>query len=132
MGTKFTAVKSKSVLLSPFDPLIWFRPRAERLFQFKYRLEIYVPAKKRVHGYYCFAFPAQQRSMCAKVDVRADTKNGVLHVPAVHAEVPKIEADVVESLATELRSLAFWRNLEEVKVGQRGNLARQLKRMMAT
>ena len=66
------------------------------------------------------------------MDVRADTKNGVLHVPAVHAEVPKIEADVVESLATELRSLAFWRNLEEVKVGQRGNLARQLKRMMAT
>ena len=131
MGTKFTAVKSKSVLLSPFDPLIWFRPRAERLFQFKYRLEIYVPAKKRVHGYYVLPF-LHNNDLCARVDVRADTKNGVLHVPAVHAEVPKIEADVVKSLATELRSLAFWRNLEEVKVGQRGNLARQLKRMMAT
>lgn len=128
--TKFTTANSKSVLLSPFDPLVWFRPRAERLFRFKYRLEIYVPAKKRVHGYYVLPF-LHNNDLCARVDVRADTKNGVLHVPAAHAEVSELELAVVESLATELQSLASWRNLEEVKVGQRGNLARQLKRVIA-
>ncbi len=129
-GTKSAAVNSKSVLLSPFDPLIWFRPRVERLFQFKYRLEIYVPAKKRVHGYYVLPF-LHNNELRARVDVRADTKNGVLHVPAVHSEPSKVEDGVVESLALELQSLAFWRNLERVKVGQRGNLASELRRVMA-
>ncbi|MBI30983.1 MAG: cytoplasmic protein [Actinobacteria bacterium] len=131
MGTKFKTANSKSVLLSPFDPLIWFRPRVERMFQFKYRLEIYVPAKKRVHGYYVLPF-LHNNDLCARVDVRADNKNGVLHVPAAHAEIPNMEPGVVESLATELESLAFWRNLKQVKVGQRGNLARQLKRVIGT
>ncbi len=129
-GTKSAAVNSKSVLLSPFDPLIWFRPRVERLFQFKYRLEIYVPAKKRVHGYYVLPF-LHNNELRARVDVRADTKNGVLHVPAVHSEPSKVENGVVESLALELQSLAFWRNLERVKVGQRGNLASELRRVIA-
>ena len=126
---KFTTANSKSVLLSPFDPLVWFRPRAQRLFQFRYRLEIYVPANKRVHGYYVLPF-LHNNELCARVDAKADNKSGVLHVPAVHAETQDIDDETIESLATELRLLATWRNLTEVKVGQRGNLARRLKRVM--
>ena len=120
---------SKSVLLSPFDPLVWFRPRTQRLFDFKYRLEIYVPAAKRVHGYYVLPF-LHASQLCARVDVKADTKARVLHVPAVYAEAGGMSDDVVEALASELWALAAWRNLETIKVGQRGDLARRLKKVV--
>ena len=120
---------SKSVLLSPFDPLVWFRPRTQRLFDFKYRLEIYVPAAKRVHGYYVLPF-LHANQLCARVDVKADTKARVLHVPAVYAEAGGMSDDVVEALASELWALAAWRNLETIKVGQRGDLARRLKKVI--
>ena len=120
---------SKSVLLSPFDPLVWFRPRTQRLFDFKYRLEIYVPAAKRVHGYYVLPF-LHANQLCARVDVKADTKARVLHVPAVYAEAGGMSDDVVEALASELWALAAWRNLETIKVGQRGDLAQRLKKVI--
>jgi len=126
---KVSESTSKSVLLSPFDPLVWFRPRTQRLFNFKYRLEIYVPKAKRVHGYYVLPF-LHANQLCARVDVKADTKAGVLHVPAVYAEADGMKDQAIETLASELRSLATWRNLETIKVGQRGNLARQLKKVI--
>ena len=126
---KVTSGTSKSVLLSPFDPLVWFRPRTQRLFNFKYRLEIYVPAAKRVHGYYVLPF-LHANKLCARVDVKADTKAGVLRVPAVHAEAEGMNDDAVETLACELWALAAWRNLETIKVGQRGDLARRLRKVI--
>ena len=126
---KVASGTSKSVLLSPFDPLVWFRPRTQRLFNFKYRLEIYVPAAKRVHGYYVLPF-LHANKLCARVDVKADNKAGVLHVPAVYAENDSMNDDAVEALASELWALAVWRNLETIKVGQRGDLARRLKKVI--
>ena len=122
-------VVSRSMLLSPFDPIVWFRPRAARLFGFEYRLEIYVPAEKRVHGYYVMPF-LYENNLCARVDVRAELKTKVLHVPGAYVESEGLSDHGVEALADELRSLAIWRGLEHVRVGQRGNLARRLRRAL--
>ena len=120
---------SRSVLVSPFDPIVWFRPRAERLFGFRYRLEIYVPAPKRVYGYYVLPF-LHNNSLCARVDVKADVKASTLRVPGAFAEPQGLDDLGVEALASELRSLATWRGLEYVHVGQRGNLARRLRKAL--
>ena len=122
-------VVSRSVLLSPFDPIVWFRPRAARLFGFEYRLEIYVPSEKRVHGYYVMPF-LYENNLSARVDVRAELKTKVLHVPGAYVEPEGLDDLGVEALANELRSLAIWRGLEHVRVGQRGNLARRLRRAL--
>ena len=122
-------VVSRSMLLSPFDPVVWFRPRAARLFGFEYRLEIYVPAEKRVHGYYVMPF-LYENNLCARVDVRAELKTKVLHVPGAYVESEGLSDHGVEALADELRSLAIWRGLKHVRVGQRGNLARRLRRAL--
>jgi|TARA_B100001105_G_C22373502_1_gene436161 uncharacterized protein YcaQ len=128
---KLSGGVSRSVLLSPFDPIVWFRPRAFRLFGFEYRLEIYVPAEKRVHGYYVMPF-LYQNSLCARVDVRSELKTRMLHVPAAHVELGGLDDLGLEALANELRSLATWRGLEHIRVGQRGNLARRLKKALDT
>lgn len=112
-------------ILSPFDPVVWFRPRAERLFDFHYRIEIYVPQSKRKWGYYVLPFLLDER-IVARVDLKADRKNKQLLVLACHNEA-EIDADrSVAKLARELHSLAGWLNLERVKVSRRGPFARQL------
>ncbi len=116
---------SASSLLSPFDPLIWCRPRAERLFGFHYRIEIYVPEKKRKWGYYVLPFLLHDR-IVARVDLRADRKNKKLLVLAAHAEENVDEMPVIENLAAELLSLAEWLKLDSLKVSRRGPFARQL------
>ena len=109
-------------LVAPFDPIVWNRPRAERLFGFTYRIEIYTPAPKRVYGYYVLPFLSGDR-LVARVDAKADRRSGVLRVPAAFAEAHADPLAVAAPLAEELASLALWHGLERVEVGARGDLA---------
>jgi len=112
-------------LLSPFDPVVWFRPRAERLFDFHYRIEIYVPEAKRKWGYYVLPFRMGDR-IVARVDLKADRKNARLLVLAAHEE-PGISGQLcAERLAVELTSLSQWLTLESIHVSQNSDFARVL------
>ncbi len=109
-------------LLSPFDSLIWFRPRAERLFGFRYRIEIYTPADKRVYGYYVLPFLLGD-TLVARVDLKSDRTGAALRVQGAFAE-PEVDVEhVAGELAEELRAVAAWLELDDVLVSPRGDLA---------
>ncbi len=124
-GTRVPRRVTGRALLCPFDPLIWERDRTERLFGFRYRIEIYVPGPQREYGYYVFPF-LLDGELVARVDVKADRGAGVLRVPGAFAE-PGVDAPrVTAELAAELQTMAAWLGLAAVVAGERGDLAAPL------
>jgi hypothetical protein len=118
-------------LLCPFDPLIWERARTERLFDFRYRIEIYTPAEKREHGYYVFPFLLDD-ALVGRVDLKTDRVANVLRVPGAFSQPGTDPARVATELAAELRLMADWLELDDVLVGERGDLIAPLARALAT
>jgi uncharacterized protein YcaQ len=114
-------------IVSPFDPIMWERKWTKAVFDFSYQIEIYVPAPKRIYGYYVLPFLLGDR-FAARVDLKADRKTSRLLVHSAHLEAGHDAATVAAALASELRSVATWLSLESFRVGSKGNLARALKR----
>ena len=116
-------------LLNPFDSFMWNRDRLQRLFDFHYRIEIYVPQPQRVYGYYVFAFLLGNQ-LVARVDLKADRKAGVLKVPGAFLEGGVDQAHVARELALELEAMASWLGLAEVSIGRKGDLSRTLRKVI--
>ena len=104
-----------AALLSPFDSLVWERPRTERLFGMRLRLELYTPAPKRTYGYYVLPFLLGDE-LVARVDLKAERKRGELHALAVHVEPVHVDrgTEVASALDIQLRAMADWLELERV------------------
>lgn len=104
-------------LLAPFDPVVWARDRARRIFGFDFRLEIYVPRPKRVHGYYVLPFLLGDR-LVARCDLKSDRQASILRCHAVHLEPGVDRGEVMAALEAELASMARWLGLERVEVAR--------------
>lgn len=125
-GTALPRRVAGRALISPFDPLIWNRPRVERIFDFHYRLEIYTPQAKRLYGYYVLPFLLGDR-LVARVDLRAHRASRTLHVLGAFAEPNRGPLEpIARALATELRRLAGWLLVERIEIADRGDLSRLL------
>jgi uncharacterized protein YcaQ len=112
-------------LLSPFDSLIWERARTERIFGFRYRIEIYTPSANRKYGYYVLPFILNDQ-LVARVDLKSDRAMRTLLVQGAHCELGVRPSAVAEPLMRELVTMASWLGLEQIKVTRRGDLAKKL------
>lgn len=113
-------------LLAPFDPLIWHRERTERLFGFRYRIEIYVPEPQRQYGYYVYPF-LLNGELVARVDLKAERKAGVLRVLGSFVEDGVENGEVASQLSLELETMARWLGLGDIAVSAKGNLSTSLR-----
>jgi uncharacterized protein YcaQ len=115
-------------LLSPFDPIVWNRERALRMFAFHYRIEIYTPAPKRQYGYYVLPFLLGDE-LVGRVDLKADRASGALLVQSAWGEPGMDDREVVGALIGELRLMASWLELDLIRVAGRGSLGPRLRRL---
>jgi len=113
---------SGTALLSPFDNLVWFRPRVERLWDFHYRIEIYVPEPKRIYGYYVLPF-LMDGDLVGRVDLKTDRGEGVLRVKGAFAEPDVDRIAVGKALSDELELCARWLGMDGVEVADNGDLS---------
>ena len=120
-----------AALLSPFDPLVWFRPRAERLFDFHYRISIYTPKEQREHGYYVLPVLLDDQ-IVARVDLKSDRKAGVLRVQQAHIDPTHAGSvdDVARRVAPLLSEAAEWQGLSTVSIEGPGTLAPALAKSL--
>jgi len=116
---------ARAALLSPFDSLIWMRDRTERLFGMKFRLEIYVPQGKRVHGYYVLPFLLGDR-LVARVDLKRIARRARCSCRQLTANRAPTTSEIAAALAEELARMARWLSLDRVEVVGRGELAAAL------
>jgi uncharacterized protein YcaQ len=130
VGQTVPRVDRGTALLCPFDPLIFFRPRVERLFDFHYRIEIYVPGPQRQFGYYVWPLLLDGQ-LVGRVDLKAERirPNGAtaLHALGAFAEPGVDRKRVAGAMAGELQSMASWLGLDDVVVGERGDLVAELR-----
>ena len=113
-------------LLSPFDSLVWCRPRLERLFHFKYRLEIYVPKEERKYGYYVLPFLLNE-NLVARVDIKTVRTEGKLLVKGIYLENGTDPEMVISELSKELIELSDFLDLPEVSIAGRSKSAMLLR-----
>jgi uncharacterized protein YcaQ len=106
-----------TALLSPFDSLVWCRPRNERLFNFHYRIEIYTPKEKRKFGYYVLPF-MMDGELVGRVDLKADRANSQLLALSVHTEKGVKRSAINDALNAELDAMAIWLGLDRVQIGR--------------
>jgi uncharacterized protein len=121
---------SGTALLCPFDPLIFFRPRVERIFDFRYRIEIYTPAVKRQYGYYVWPLLLDGR-LVGRVDLKADRAGGALHALGAFSEPDEEPRRVAAALAGELESMAGWLGLGRITAAANGNLSAELAKNLS-
>jgi uncharacterized protein len=116
-------------LLSPFDPLVWFRERTERLFNFHYRIEIYTPESKRKFGYYVLPFLHDEK-LAGRLCLKADRENNLLRANQTHVETECDPAETSAAMAGQLKAMAGWLGLSGIEIGRKGNLSKDLRKAL--
>ncbi|MGE5814581.1 MAG: winged helix-turn-helix domain-containing protein [Acidobacteriota bacterium] len=130
-GVRIPRVIEGASIVSPFDPVLWERKWTKAVFGFDYQIEIYVPAARRIYGYYVLPFLLGDR-FAARVDLKADRSTSMLLVQAAHVEREFDPRTVASALAGELRAMAAWLSLESIVVQPKGDLVRPLKQALAS